>query len=323
MFITSVRLISLKKMVLKHFLSIRDLTKADILQLLTKAREIKKNPQAYSKAAYEKTLLMIFQVPSLRTILSFETAMTQMGGHAINYHTEKSPWGIGKESIEDVARTISRYCDIAMVRMHDHEELEKLAKNCSIPVINGLTSFAHPCQILGDYLTVWEHKKKLTGVKVAYFGDGNNNVTHDLIYASALLGNDISVACPRGKLYEPQATVLKEAMKLAKDSGASIMITQKAREAVEDADVVYTDSWMSYRVPKSQLKMRLKAFKPYQVTKKLFDFAKRDALFMHCLPAMRGQEVTSDVIDGPRSIVFDQAENRMHVQKSVLLWLLQ
>ncbi len=306
-----------------HLLCIKDLTKEEILSLLIKAREIKQNPQAYSKAAYEKTLLMIFQVPSLRTILSFEVAMTQMGGHAINYHTEKSPWGIGKESIADVARTISRYCDVAMVRMHDHHELEQLAKNSSIPVINGLTSFAHPCQILGDFLTIWEKKKRLTNLKIAYCGDGNNNVTHDLIYASALLGIKIVVACPKEKDYKPQPVVLREAMRFAKNSGASITITQKAQEAVEDADVVYTDSWMSYRVPKSQLRQRLKAFKPYQVTKNLFVQAKKDAIFMHCLPAMRGQEVAADVIDSERSVVFDQSENRLYVQKAILIDLLQ
>ena len=237
---------------MQNLLSIRDLTKKEFMDILVQAKDIKKNPQAYSKAAYEKTLLMIFQVPSLRTILSFEVAMTQMGGHAINYHTEKSPWGIGKESIEDVARTISRYCDIAMARMHDHEELQKLAENASIPVINGLTSFAHPCQILGDFLTIWEKKKRLNNLKLAYLGDGNNNVTHDLIYASALLGVNITVACPKGRAYEPQDLVLKESKEIAKDSGASIIITQKAQNAVEDADVIYTDSWMSYRVPKSE-----------------------------------------------------------------------
>ena len=308
---------------MQNLLSIRDLTRKEFMDILVQAKDIKKNPQAYSKAAYEKTLLMIFQVPSLRTILSFEVAMTQMGGHAINYHTEKSPWGIGKESIEDVARTISRYCDIAMARMHDHEELQKLAENASIPVINGLTSFAHPCQILGDFLTIWEKKKRLNNLKLAYLGDGNNNVTHDLIYASALLGVNITVACPKGKMYEPQDLVLKESKQLARDSGASIIITQKAQNAVEDADVIYTDSWMSYRVPKSELKTRLRVFRPYQVTRKLFDLAKNDAVFMHCLPALRDREVAKDVIDSKQSIVFDQAENRMHIQKSIILRLLE
>ena len=308
---------------MQNLLSIRDLTKKEFMDILVQAKEIKQNPQAYSKEAYEKTLLMIFQVPSLRTILSFEVAMTQMGGHAINYHTEKSPWGIGKESIEDVAMTISRYCNIAMARMHDHEELKKLAENASIPVINGLTSFAHPCQILGDFLTIWEKKKRLTNLKIAYFGDGNNNVTHDLIYASALLGVDITVACPKGSAYEPQAIVLKEATRLTKVSGASIEITQNAQNAAEDADVLYTDSWMSYRVPKSQQKTRIKVFKPYQVTEKIVSHAKKDVIFMHCLPALRGQEVTKDVIDSKQSVVFDQAENRMHIQKAIIIELLK
>lgn len=306
----------------RHLLSIKDLTRRKILDLLLKAGEIKQNPQAYSKAAYEKTLLMIFQVPSLRTILSFEVAMTQMGGHAINYHTEKSPWGVGKESIEDFAKTMSRYCDIAMARMHDHQELERLAENSSIPVINGLTSFAHPCQILGDFLTIWEKKKQLTNLKIAYLGDGNNNVTHDLIYASALLGIDILVACPKGKQYEPQAIVLKEAKQFAKESGASIEVTQKAQKAAEDADVVYADSFMSYRILKSQRTRRLKVLMPYQVNSKVMACAKKEAMFMHCLPAKRGEEVTADVIDSEKSVVFDQAENRLHIQKAILVRLL-
>lgn len=308
---------------MKNLLSIADLNKREILDLIHKAIDIKNNPKEYSKSAYEKTLLMIFELPSLRTRVSFNVAMTQLGGHAINYDTAFSPWGIGKETIEDTAKTISKYCNLVMVRINDHNELIKFTKASSIPVINGLTSYAHPCQIISDLMTIKEKKKKLENLKISYFGDGNNNVTHDLIFASSILGLDISVACPRGAEYESQKLVLEKAKAFSRSSGSAIEITTNPEKAIKDSDVVYTDSWMSYRIPKSDLIKRMNVFRKYQVNSDLFEQAKEDALFMHCLPAIRGHEVTSDVIDSKRSIVWNQVENRLHSQKSIILWLLK
>ncbi|HLC72122.1 MAG TPA: ornithine carbamoyltransferase [Candidatus Nanoarchaeia archaeon] len=307
---------------MKHLLSEKDLTSNEIKEILERAKDIKKSPKKYKDAAFEKVLLTIFEAPSLRTRLSFETAMIQMGGDSINYQTMFSPWGVGKESIEDTAHTISRYVDLVMIRMHDHQEVVKFAENASIPVINGLTNYSHPCQLLGDLLTIREKKGRLQGLKLAYFGDGNNNVTHSLMMGCAKMGMHISIACPRGRDYEPLPTVVQEARIWAKKTNSSLTITQDPEEAIKSADVVYTDSWMSYRVPKAQLKKRVDIFKTYQVTKKLFDKAPR-AIFMHCLPALRGHEVTAEVIDSKRSVVFDQAENRLHAQKAIILKLLK
>ncbi len=307
---------------MKHLLSEKDLSPADINELITRALDIKKNPKKYKDAAFEKVLLTIFEAPSLRTRLSFETAMIQMGGDSINYQTMFSPWGVGKESIEDTAQTISRYVDLVMIRMHDHEEVVKFAESATIPVINGLTNYSHPCQLLGDLLTIQEKKGKLQGLKLAYFGDGNNNVTHSLMMGCAKMGMHIAVACPKGRDYEPLPDVLQEAKNWAKKTNGSITITQYPKEAIKNADIIYTDSWMSYRVPKSLLKKRVEIFKAYQVTKKLFDKAPK-AIFMHCLPALRGHEMTAEVIDSKRSVVFDQAENRLHAQKAIILKLLK
>ena len=307
---------------MKHLLSEKDLTPSEIKEILAAAIDIKKNPKKYKEAAFEKVLLTLFAAPSLRTRLSFDTAMIQMGGDSINYQTDFSPWGVGKESIEDTARTISRYVDLVMIRMHDHQEVIKFAENASIPVINGLTNYSHPCQLLGDLLTIQEKKGKLQGLKLAYFGDGNNNVTHSLLMGCAKVGIDIVVACPKGRDYEPLPEVIQEANIWAKKTKGSLTITQDTEEAIKNADIVYADSWMSYRIPKAQLKKRVKIFKPYQVTKKLFDKSPR-ALFMHCLPALRGHEMTADVIDSSRSIVFDQAENRLHAQKAIILKVLR
>ncbi len=307
---------------MKHLLSEKDLSPEEIKQILATAANIKKNPKKYKDAAFEKVLLTIFEAPSLRTRLSFETAMIQMGGDSINYQTMFSPWGVGKESIEDTAQTISRYVNLVMIRMHDHEEVVKFAQNASIPVINGLTNYSHPCQLLGDLLTIQEKKGKLQGLKLAYFGDGNNNVTHSLIMGCTKIGMHVAVACPKGRDYEPLPDVVQEAKTWAKKTNSSLTITQNPEEAIKDADIVYTDSWMSYRIQKAQLKRRVEIFRPYQVTKRLFDKAPK-SVFMHCLPALRGHEMTADVIDSEKSVVFDQAENRLHAQKAIILNLLK
>ncbi|MBI2971796.1 MAG: ornithine carbamoyltransferase [Candidatus Aenigmarchaeota archaeon] len=305
----------------QHLMSVKDLGKKGILQLLKHAEAIKRNPQKYNRALEDKTLFMLFETFSLRTRVSFEAGMTQLGGHAIFYHIKEST--IGKEeTIGDLARTISGYCDAIMVRVFSHEQLLELADYASVPVINGMTNLEHPCQILADMLTIYEKKQSLK-IKLAYLGDGNNNTTHSLMYAAAILGMDIVVACPKGEAFEPQPAVTRDAKRLAEKSGSLMDVTQDASEAAQGADVVYTDSWMSYRIPEHESHKRMKLFLPYQVNKKTMSLAKKDAVFMHCLPAKRGNEVTEDVFESRQSIVFQQAENRLHMQKAILLWLMR
>ncbi len=306
---------------MRNLISIKDLSKKEILYLISNAIKIKKNPKKYSRKLYEKVLLTFFQTPSLRTELSFDTAMFQLGGEVIDYHSETSPWAKGKESIEDVARVVSRYCDVVMIRMYNHKELIKFVKNSSIPVINGLTNFEHPCQILSDLMTIYEKKKRLKNLKLVYLGDANNNITYSLLYGCTKLGINITIACPDKKEFSPLPIVLKEAKNFIDES--KLEVISDSRDAVKDADIIYTDSWMSYHVPESQKNFRIKILKPYQVNKYLMKFAKSTAIFMHCLPAKRGMEVTDDIIDSNKSIVFDQAENRLHMQKAILLKLLK
>jgi ornithine carbamoyltransferase len=306
-----------KKM--KDLLSLRYWNKNMISNLISHTSNIKKNPKQYSNKLHNKTMLMIFEKPSLRTRVSFEVGMTQLGGHAIHLDAKDSPLG-KKESIEDTAKASSRYADIIMARVFNQDNIEKLAKNSSVPVINGLTDIFHPCQILSDLFTIHEKKKKLKGLKLCYVGDGNNNVTHSLLLGCTIMGVNISIGCP--KKHKPLWWVIDLAQKKAKKSGSKIEITTDAKKAALNADVVYTDSWMSYHIPKGQEKSRLKIFKPFQVNQQLMKQAKKNAIFMNCLPAMRGQEQTTQVIDGNQSIVFDQAENRLHMQKAIVLKLL-
>ena len=317
----------------KHLISIADLKKLEIEWLLKKAQDLKKNPKKYHKALYEKVLMTFFQMPSLRTEVSFDVAMFKMGGEIVDYHSETSPWAAGKESVEDVGKVISRYVDAVMVRMHDHEELKKLAKNAKIPVINGLTSYEHPCQVLSDLQTIKENFKRLNvksfkDLKLTYFGDARNNVTHSLILACAIMGMNISIACPNKKEYMPNPEIIRLALKLAKKYHTKshkfkVEITNEPERAIKGADIVYTDSWMSYRIPKEEKPRRVKDLFKFQVDKNLMKHAKHTAIFMHDLPALRGQEVSKDVIDGKQSVVFDQAENRMHMEKAILLWFLK
>ncbi len=304
---------------MKDILSFQGWNKGMIDDLISHASKIKKSPEKYFDALKNKTMLMVFEKPSLRTRLSFEAGMTQLGGHAIYLDVKDSPLG-EKESIEDTSKVASRYCDIIMARMFEQESIEKLAKNSAVPVINGLTNTFHPCQILSDLFTIYGKKSKFKGLKLAFVGDGNNNITHSLLEGCAIMGMDISVGCP--KQHSPQPLILDMAKTNAKKSGSKITITQDAKKAVENADIVYADSWMSYHVPKGQKEERIKIFQPFQVNKELMKYAKKDAIFMNCLPAMRGYEQTADVIDGKQSIVFDQAENRLHMQKAIILKLM-
>jgi len=296
-------------------------SKEDILATIALGHEVKAKPEDYRTAMAHKTLLMLFEKPSLRTRVSFEVGMTQMGGHAIYYNISTSPLG-KKESIEDFARVVSRMCDVIMARLFSHDHMEILGRDCTIPVINGLTDFSHPCQILGDLMTIEEHKGRLQGLTLAYVGDSNNNVTHSLIFGCARAGVNIRVGCPAGIATEPLQAVLETGRALAKDSESEIIVTHDARAAVDGADVVYTDSWMSYHIDSRERELRIAIFQPFQVNSELMSHAKPDAIFMNCLPAMRGEEQTAGVIDGPRSVVFDEAENRLHIQKAIMLRLM-
>lgn len=300
----------------RHFLTVKDFSKEEIAEVIDKAIEIKADPKSIESAMKQKTLLMLFDKASLRTRVSFETGMTRMGGHGIYYNIETSPLG-RKETIEDTAKCLSRYCDIIMARIAKQEDLQKMAENSSIPVINAMTNYAHPCQIMADLQTIKEKKGTLKGLKLTFVGCGNNNVTHSLIFGCALAGLDVYVAAPKSD--EPLAEVVEEARKI---SDGKVVVTNDPLEAVNDADVIYADSWMSYHIPPEEKEERKKIYMPYQVNAELMKHAKPDAIFMNCLPAMRGMEQTADVIDGPQSVVFDQAENRLHAQNAIMLKLL-
>ena len=308
---------------MRHLLTLEDWSAEQIAQAITLARTIKATPEKYADALRRKTLCMIFEKPSLRTRLSFEAGMNQMGGHAIYYDTSTSPAGAGKESIADTVRTMCRYVDIIMARLFKHEDLLEMARHSTVPIINALTNFSHPGQILADLQTIEEHKGRLAGLKLAYLGDSFNNVTHSLLFACPKMGMHLSVACPPGADYEPDPKALAAARADAARTGTTFEVTHDAATAVRDADVVYTDSWMSYHVPKEKAGERKKIFGPYQVTGELMKRAKPDAIFLNCLPAMRGMEQTAEVIDGPQSVVFDEAENRMHMHKALMLLLLR
>lgn len=307
---------------MKHLITLENWSTAELLEILDLADRVKAKPEDYHDAMRRKTLMMIFEKPSLRTRVSFETGATQMGGHAIFYDLATSPLSSGKENVADLVRVVSRYVDIIMGRLYEQAHIEEMARLSGVPVINALTNYEHPCQILADFQTIREKKGALKGIKLAYLGDGNNNMTHSLLFGCAKVGMDISVGCPRGDEYEPLDTVLASAKETARATGARVVLTSDAAEAAADADVVYTDSWMSYHIPQHKQDSRVKMFTPYQVNAALMKQAKKDAIFMNCLPAVRGCEQTAEVIDGPQSVVFDQAENRLHAQKAVMLHLL-
>jgi ornithine carbamoyltransferase len=306
---------------MEHLISLKEWSPSRIREVLDLAHDVKKKPEAYRDAMARKTLLMIFEKPSLRTRLSFETGMSQMGGHAIYYHTGNSPMGSGKETISDSVRTASRFVDVIMARLFSHGDLLEMAKHATVPVINALTDDSHPCQILADLQAIEEKKGRLKGLTLAYVGDGFNNVTHSLMFGGSKMGLHVRVGSPGGADYSPRADVVEDCSAFAAEAGGSVFVTDDPVAAVRDADVVYTDSWMSYHIPKEQEEERIATFMPYQVNGELMKHAKPDAVFMNCLPAIRGCEQTAEVIDGPQSIVFDEAENRLHAQKAVILKL--
>jgi ornithine carbamoyltransferase len=308
---------------MEHLASLTDWTPDTLLSVLARAEELKANPDLFAGAAARKMLFMIFEKPSLRTRVSFETGIVRMGGHAINYDVSTSPLGAGKESLPDTIKVVSRYADLIVARLYKHSDLLEMISHADVPVINGLTDFSHPCQIMADLLTIREHKGSLAGKTLCFLGDGCNNVTHSLLHGCAMVGMNVRVGCPAGESYEPLAEVVETSRNLAAAAGGGeCVVTQDAREAVAGADVVYTDSWMSYHIDPADMDERVKRFSPYQVTQELMALAAPDAIFMNCLPAARGVEQTAEVIDGPQSVVFDQAENRLHAQNAVMLRLL-
>lgn len=264
-----------------------------------------------------KTLGMIFTKSSTRTRISFEVGMYQLGGHPMFLSANDMQLGRG-ESIYDTANVMSRFVDGIMIRTYAHQDVLDLAKYGTVPVINGLTDLLHPCQAMADLMTVYEHKGALKGLKLAYVGDGNN-VAHSLLYACAKAGMDMSVATPAG--YTCNEEIVANAKMDAKATGSNIVITNDPVEAVQGADVVCTDTWVSMG-QEAEKAERIKIFKDYQVNAQLFGKAKEDAIFIHCLPAYRGYEVTEEIIDGPRSVIFDEAENRLHAQKAVMAMLM-
>ncbi len=302
----------------KDFLSIKDFSPSEIQYLLILGRQVKTHPTHYADALKRQTLAMIFEKPSLRTRVSFDVGIQQLGGFSI--YLSPSEINLGKrESVYDVAKNLERMVQAIMIRTFSHEIVERMAQYARVPVINGLTDYSHPCQAMADYLTMWECKGDLQGLKVAFVGDGNN-VAHSLMFAGAQLGVNIWVATPPG--YEPKAEAMEWASHRSDDTGGSCNLTNDPVEAVTDADVVYTDVWASMGQEAEAVK-RDQVFRPYQVNAALFRHARRDAIFLHCLPAHRGKEVTSDVIDSPHSVVYQQAENRLHAQKAIMLELMK
>ena len=298
---------------MRDLLSLQDLASDEVDFLLKLAVRVKGHPARYKHALEGKTLAMLFEKPSLRTRMTFEVGMSQLGGLAVYLGPQEV--GLGKrESVKDVARNLSRWVDGIIARVFCHASIQELAENASVPVVNGLSNLEHPCQALGDYLTLLEHKGHLAGLALAWVGDGNN-VAHSLIYGATRLGVHMRVATPPG--YEPEPSVVAG----ARSDGGDIQITHDPAEAVAGADAVYTDVWAGMG-QEDEIETRRPIFRPFQVNAELMRRAGSQALFMHCLPARRGQEVTDEVIDSPRSVVYDQAENRLHIQKAILLALL-
>ncbi|MCF6136542.1 ornithine carbamoyltransferase [Pseudalkalibacillus berkeleyi] len=305
----------------QDFLALSDFHSSEIMYLLEQAVKLKKKQKqgVTHKPLEGKVLAMNFDKASTRTRVSFEVGIVQLGGHPIFLSTKDIQLGRG-ESIEDTAKVLSSYVDGILIRTFEHKTVEKFAAHADVPIINGLTDLHHPTQVLADLLTILEHKGKLAGLKMCYIGDGYNNMTHSLLEGAAKVGMDISVASPFG--YEPDHMIRDHAKMIAKQNGSSVVVTNAPDEAIVDADIVVTDTWTSMGMEEEADK-RKEVFKPFQVNAELCAKAKDDYIFMHCLPAHRGEEVTAEIIDGPHSVVFDEAENRLHAQKAImeaLMW---
>jgi len=304
----------------RDFLTLQDYASNEIMQLLKFSGELKRKLKSGEPHRFleGKVLALVFQKPSTRTRVSFEVGMIQLGGSALYLDWARLQASRG-ETVADTARVLERYVDAIAARVYEHEILEEMAKNAEIPIINALSDTFHPCQILADLYTIMERWGSLEGLKLAYVGDGNN-VCNSLLIGCSKVGLDISVACP--EKYKPMKKVVEWALENAKESGSKVEILTDPKKAVKNANIIYTDTFVSMGM-EAEREERLKIFLPkYQVTDELFKYAAEDAVFMHCLPAHRGEEVTVSVIDGPKSIVFDQAENRLHTQKALLASIL-
>jgi ornithine carbamoyltransferase len=298
----------------KDFLTLLDLSSEEMHALLNRAAELKAGKDSSSCPLIGKSIGLLFDKTSTRTRISFQTGIYQLGAQPIYINTKDMQLGRG-ETIEDTAKVLARYLHGIVIRTYAHSTIETLAENAGIPVVNGLTDLHHPCQALADMLTVQEKKGGLKDVRLVYIGDGNN-VANSLIEAAALSGLELIIACPRG--YDPDRKIIEKALSL----GARVRIVADPEEAAKDADVLYTDTWISMGQER-EVERRKKIFKKYQINKELLSLAKSDAIVMHCLPAHRGEEITSDVIDSPQSVVIDQAENRLHTQKALLEMLIK
>ena len=307
---------------MKNFINIGDIDLKDLREIIDHAKSQKEKSPDLKKSAIDqdapladKTLIMIFEKASTRTRLSFELAMKQLGGQLLVLNPKESHYGSGDESIHDTTKVLSQYGDIIMMRTHKHEHFLKFSKHLDIPIINGLTNLSHPCQIMSDIMTFEELKGPIVNKKIAWLGDGNN-IVYSLIEASVQFNFQLTIACP--KKLNPN----KKIIRWAKSKKAKILITQDPKEAVSESDCIMTDKWISMGNEVNKKKKK-KLLKPYQVNKKIMELAKTDAIFMHCLPANRGEEVTNEVMDGKQSVVWLEALNRIYVQKSIIQWCLK
>tara|TARA_Y100001960_G_scaffold179582_1_gene188344 strand:- start:85 stop:1008 length:924 start_codon:yes stop_codon:yes gene_type:complete len=306
---------------MKNFINIADLDKKDLRKIIDHAKlqkekrsNLKKSAIDPDKPLVDKTMIMIFEKSSTRTRLSFELAMKQLGGQILVLNSKESHYGSGDESVHDTAKILSQYGDIVMMRTHKHKHFLKFSEHLEIPIINGLTNLSHPCQIMSDIMTFEELKGSITNKKIAWFGDGNNTV-YSLVEAAVKFNFELAIACP--KKFRPD----KKIVKWAEKKKAKILLTKDPKEAANYADCIMTDKWISMG-DKVSKKKKKKLLKPYQVNEKIMKLAKSDAIFMHCLPASRGEEVTDEVMDGKQSVVWLEALNRIHVQKSIIQWCL-
>ena len=303
---------------MKHLLSDFDLSKDEVHEILKLSERIKRNPEKYSDSLEGKTLVMLFELASLRTRISFEAGMNRLGGHAIFYSIEGGGF-TRSETLEDGVKNLNKYVDCIMARVLKQEAIELIGAAATIPVINGMTEVYHPCQNLADLLTIKEKKGGLKGLKIAYVGDGGCNTANSTMIGCSSVGMDVTVVCPDYTKYSPSPEILSM---IGEHSGGEIAISHDPAKGVAKADVIYTDVWVSAGM-EAEKKQRMEAFPPFQVNSKLVSKAKPDCIVMHCLPAHRGYEITSEVMDSANSVVFNQAGNRMHAQNGLLFWLLK
>ena len=303
---------------MKHLLSDFDLSRDEVHEILKLSERIKRNPEKYGDFLKGKTLVMLFELASLRTRISFEAGMNRLGGHAIFYSIEGGGF-TRSETLEDGVKNLNKYVDCIMARVLKQEAIERIGAAATIPVINGMTEVYHPCQNLADLLTIQEKKGELEGLKIAYVGDGGCNTANSTMIGCSSVGMDVTVVCPDYPKYSPSPEILS---KIVEHSGGEITVSHDPAKGVAEADVIYTDVWVSAGMEEEK-KQRMEAFPPFQVNSKLVSRAKPDSIVMHCLPAHRGYEITSEVMDSANSVVFDQAGNRMHAQNGLLFWLLK